>query len=413
MQNNNTIIIIGAGIAGVASAYYISQKFPDYQITVVDKLSPLSFTTSCSGENFREYWPQPYMNNFVSHSIDLMKDLSAVHPSLFELKYSGYDFVSHQQDHSIFPADAIKNEIDVLTNADVIQEKKPYLEASIKRVEHVYNAGYFEVYALGSLLIKLAKVNGVKFLQEEVIGIKHKKNHIVRFKSETTMKAQKLILASGPFINNHANMLNHDLPIYNTKQRKFVFTDEKEIIPRDMPFTIYADNQYLDWSTEEKQLMADDPEYQWLLDEFPAGLHIKPEGRNQIKMGWAYNQKPEQPAWQEFEDNEFVNIVMKGAIRFIPELSAYEDIPVPISHFTGNYTRTKDNLPVIGKLNDNLFIVGALAGYGTMSACAAGELITQYISGDKLPNYSQYFSPLRFDDELLMEEIECYPSGQL
>jgi glycine/D-amino acid oxidase-like deaminating enzyme len=412
-MNDKSIIIIGAGIAGVASAYYLSEKFPTHQITVIDKLIPLSFTTSCSGENFREYWPQPSMNAFVSHSIDLMKKLSKSNPDLFHLKYSGYDFVSHQQDHSIFPTDSVQTEIDVLTDTQAIHDKKPYLDAGIKRVEHVRNAGYFDVYALGSLLIKLAKANGVKFVKQEVVDIAYDEVFTVNFESGGHLKAQKLVLASGPFINHQAKILGYDLPIYNVKQRKFVFTDEKNIIPRDMPFTIYADNQYLDWSTEEKEMMQEDSEYRWLLDKFPAGLHVKPEGRNQIKMGWAYNQKAQEPLWQEFEDDAFVNIVMKGVVRFIPALSAYEDIPVPISHFTGNYTRTKDNLPVIGKLDKELYLVGALAGYGTMSACAAGELIANYVSGDDKPDYSEYFSPQRFENPELMEEILRYSSGQL
>lgn len=412
-MNDKSILIIGAGIAGVASAYYLSEKFPAHQITVVDKLSPLSLTTSCSGENFREYWPQPSMNAFVSHSIDLMKKLSKANPDLFQLKYSGYDFVSHFQNHSIFPTDSVKTAIDVLTDAQTIHAKKPYLDADIKRVEHVRNAGYFEVYALGSLLIKLAKANGVSFVKQEVVDISNDELFTVKFKSGTYLQAQKLVLASGPFINHQAKMLGYDLPIYNVKQRKFVFTDEKDIIPRDMPFTIYADNQFLDWSADEKEMMQKDPEYRWLLDEFPAGLHVKPEGRNQIKMGWAYNQKAQEPLWQEFEDDAFVNIVMKGVVRFIPGLSAYDDLPVPISHFTGNYTRTKDNLPVIGELDKDLYLVGALAGYGTMSACAAGELIANYMSADDLPDYSKYFYPQRFENDELMEEISHYSSGQL
>ena len=412
-KNENFIIIIGAGIAGVATAYYLSEKLPTYKIKVIDKLSPLSFTTSCSGENFREYWPQPFMNKFVSRSIDLMKDLNKAHPSLFELKYSGYDFVSSVQNHSIFPSDNSENNIEVLTKISEIQKRKPYLDNSIKRVEHVVNAGSFEVHALGSLLIKCAKANGVKFIKGEVEDIKKDNGYEVYLKSEQPLKSKYLILASGPFINNHAKMLGYNLPIYNVKQRKFVFTDKKGVIPRDMPFTICADQQYLDWNQEEKELMQEDSEYKWLLNEFPAGLHIKPEGQNQVKMGWAYNQKPEQPLWQEHEDKEFVNIVLKGANRFIPGLSAYEDIPGPISHFTGNYTRTKDNLPIIGKLNKNLYIVGALAGYGTMSACAAGELITKSFSGERMPEYSQYFSAQRFQNQSLMEEIEKFPSGQL
>ena len=58
MQANNTIVICGSGIAGVATAYYLLQERKDIKVILIDKNQPLSFTTSKSGENFRDYWPQ-------------------------------------------------------------------------------------------------------------------------------------------------------------------------------------------------------------------------------------------------------------------------------------------------------------------------------------------------------------------
>lgn len=420
---NKKIVILGAGIAGAASAYYLSKLNLKLEIVVIDKLSPLSFTTSCSGENFREYWPQPMMNEFIGRSIELMKDLDSVYDNCFKLKYSGYDFVTQQTNHSIFPTENLAtNVIERLEDKIKIRSLKPYLDESISAIEHIKNAGSIDVYALGSLFIKLAKENGVRFITDEVIDIEKNTAFKVHLKSKLLIESDYLLLASGPFINNHINMLGHDLPIYNTKQRKFVFKDTKNIIPRYMPFTIYADKQFLDWNDEERQLINNDEDFQWLLKEFPAGLHIKPEGQDQIKMGWAYNTEKEEPQWDIFADDEFVSVVLKGVSRFIPKLSYYaENMPPSVVHFAGYYTRTDDNLPVIGKVDEGLYTVGAFAGYGTMAACATGELISSLIKQDskhdsesnKLPDYSRYFSPLRFNDDDMMQEISQYPSGQL
>lgn len=49
------IAIIDAGIAAIASvaaAHYLSESGAQ-DILIVDKLQPLSLTTACSGENFR------------------------------------------------------------------------------------------------------------------------------------------------------------------------------------------------------------------------------------------------------------------------------------------------------------------------------------------------------------------------
>lgn len=99
-----------------------------------------------------------------------------------------------------------------------------------------------------------------------------------------------------------------------------------------------------------------------------------------------------------------------------PSLSEYvSQIPTPIVPFSGYYTRTKENWPLIdplySKLKSNgLYIVGALSGYGTMSACAAGELCAQYLSGDELPSYARNFHPVRYDDAVIVEQMSTLSS---
>ena len=93
-MKNDSIVICGARIASVAAAYYLSYKNPQLKITLVDKLAPLSLTAACSGENFREYWPQPMMNAFAARSMQLMTELKERHGDLFKFDYTGYEFVS-------------------------------------------------------------------------------------------------------------------------------------------------------------------------------------------------------------------------------------------------------------------------------------------------------------------------------
>ena len=75
----------------------------------------------------------------------------------------------------------------------------------------------------------------------------------------------------------------------------------------------------------------------------------------------------------------------------------------------GYYTRTKENVPVIGKIFDGrvegAYVVGAMSGFGVMGSNAAGELAAKYVvagSGGKfgtsgpLPAYAAGLSPSRF-----------------
>lgn len=407
-----TIAICGSGIAGVATAYYVLQQARDIQVLLIDKNLPLSLTTSKSGENFRDYWPQECMHQFMSHSILLMKELREKygHHS-FCMEHSGYNFISHRTNNPIFETNARKNPddyIEEITAIPVIQRNFPYLDRNIKKVVRIKNAGKIDVYAMGSLLLREAKKQGLIQIAGEILAIENRDSRFrIVLDSKRTVHADKIVIATGPFINTIATMFGFQFPVLNTLQRKFIIPDPLKIIPGNMPFTIYADPQYLDWSEQETDFFGADEQYKWLLNEFPGGLHIKPDSGG-IKLGWAFHTENVQPEWETPKLDFFPQVVLKGASRFIPELAQYENnIPSPLIEYAGYYTRTKENWPLIGPTGiPNIYVIGALSGYGTMSACAAGNLCAVYIlNKTELPAYAAYFHPLRYQDNTMRQAM--------
>lgn len=410
-------IIIGAGIAGVATAWRLANRGVR-DIVLIDREQPLSFTTAKSGENFRVYWPQPSLASLARRSIELMESLASETGEHFGMKFSGYDFVSEQPDRELFEAPAeFARAWRRETDPTMLRTNHPYLAESIRQVLTVTQAGAIEVQALGGLMLKLARGKGVRLVRAEVAGLESRGDgYGLRLNDGSEVRCERLVLAGGPFNGRLARQLGVELPIVNIMQRKIVVPDPLALIPPDMPFTIFADPQRLQWSDEEQALIESDPDYAWLGQVFPPGLHIKPEPGQRIKLGWAYNRTPEAPRWDPQPDDLFPDVVMRGASRFIPALSAYvENMPTPVVSFAGYYTRTEDNLPLIGPLGPKgLFTVGALAGYGTMAACAAGELCADWIMGEPQQAYAPYFHPDRFDNEQLMAEINAVAAdGQL
>jgi len=416
--------ICGAGIAGIATAYYLSVKYGQKDIVLLDRLLPMSLTTSKSGENYRDYWPQACMTEFITHSLDLMRELMGQdNRNVFEMREIGYDFISeHETDlfPSSYRAEAESSDYLVrMTDRNLLSAERSWLASSVSQVVHVKRAGVLDVNALGSLLLNRAKKAGVEFRQAFVEDVRQTSNSSFTLTLEhggEQLTTSQLVLAAGPFIGDLAKMLGIELPVENYLQHKFVIPDPANAIPRDMPFSIFADRQYLRWTDEETRMINSDREYAYLLDEFPAGLHIKPEGRNQIKLGWAFNRQPEEPSWDARSDPEFADIVIRGASRFVPSLEQYiARMPTPIAHFSGYYTRTKENWPLIGPLDhEGLYAVGALSGYGTMAACSAGELCADTMNNASLPGYARYFHPNRYEDAQIQDEIDSISSdGQL
>ena len=192
--------------------------------------------------------------------------------------------------------------------------------------------------------------------------------------------------AAGPFVADIGRMIGYDLPVRNVRQQKIAFEDRARAIPRDMPFSIDLDGQEIDWGDDDRALMLEDDAATWLAGPMPGGIHCKPEGAERgswVKLGWAYTTEPSAPLWEPGLDDRFPEVVLRGAARLNPGLKVYyERLPRTMSHYGGYYTMTKENWPLVGPAGpDGSFVVGALSGFGTMAACAAGYLAAALATG--------------------------------
>ncbi|MEZ4673315.1 MAG: FAD-dependent oxidoreductase [Caldilineaceae bacterium] len=97
MQETIDIVICGAGIAGIATAYYLAKDQGITDVIVIDH-APLSQTTAKSGENYRNWWPYPPLVDFTNRSIDLMEGLAAETANHFQMHHNGYLYVSMCED---------------------------------------------------------------------------------------------------------------------------------------------------------------------------------------------------------------------------------------------------------------------------------------------------------------------------
>ncbi len=159
--------MVGAGIAGIATAYYLAVKHARKRILLIDKLQPMSLTTSKSGENFRDYWPQACMAEFTTHSLDLMQALIDTHGDVFHMRSFGYDFVSHDAQRDLFPAERGMDSdrargLTRCTDWQQLRNDYPYFSEQVRQVLHIDRAGAIDVYALGSLLMAQAKGAGLE-----------------------------------------------------------------------------------------------------------------------------------------------------------------------------------------------------------------------------------------------------------
>src|SRR5436309_1076872 len=89
------VVICGAGIAGIATAYHLTRQGVT-DIVLVDERPPLSLTSDKSTECYRNVWPGPgdAMVTAMNRSIDLLEELARESGNVFRMNRRGYLFAS-------------------------------------------------------------------------------------------------------------------------------------------------------------------------------------------------------------------------------------------------------------------------------------------------------------------------------
>ena len=92
------IAVVGAGIVGIACAYYLARSTQAPKVVVIDPLAPMSPTSAASGENYPNWWPHPVMTAFTDYSIDLMEQISRESDNQLHMTRRGYALATRQAD---------------------------------------------------------------------------------------------------------------------------------------------------------------------------------------------------------------------------------------------------------------------------------------------------------------------------
>ena len=90
------IVICGAGIAGVAAAYYLAVKHGMRDVLLIEPGAPLALTSDKSTEAYRNWWPGPgnAMVAFMNRSIDLLEEIARATDNRIQLNRRGYVYAT-------------------------------------------------------------------------------------------------------------------------------------------------------------------------------------------------------------------------------------------------------------------------------------------------------------------------------
>jgi glycine/D-amino acid oxidase-like deaminating enzyme len=312
------VVICGAGIAGVSAAYHLVVTQGIKNVVLVDELPPLSLTSDKSTECYRNWWPGPgeAMVQLMNRSIDLLEAWADESGNAIQLNRRGYLFATadpakledylalssaaeangagplriHQgasDDPTYVPAPAegfhdMPVGADLFMDSALIQQHFPYLAPDTVGALHARRCGWFSGQQVGRLLLERARARGLRWVTGRVESVDHDERvrgvHVSTLEGELHLSTDSLVVAAGPKAQQMGGLLGIELPLFCELHAKVAMADPEGAVPRHAPLVIWSDKQTLQWAADESQMLADDPETAWLLEPFPAGVHVRPEG---------------------------------------------------------------------------------------------------------------------------------------
>jgi glycine/D-amino acid oxidase-like deaminating enzyme len=449
MNRTTDAVICGAGIIGVAAAHFLS-KAGIKNILLVDERPPLSFTSDKSTECYRNWWPDSEMLALMNHSIDLMEVLADESGNIFHMNRRGYLYVTADENkiedltvsslrtsslgagalrvHAADASDYLSAQFDgfhdspegadLLLGNELIRKHFSYLTEHAIAALHVRRAGWLSAQQLGMYLLETARSHGVRFESARVTSVHVTNGHVsgVTMSSGERIDSPIFINAAGPFLKEVGNLLGVDLPVHTELHLKAVIKDSLGAVGRDAPLLIWNDKQYLAWEPDEREALAEDDSTRWLTEMFPSGVHTRPEGAgNDILMLWEYQTKLLEPSDTLQMDDQYPEIALRGLAAMLPRMKDYfARMPRPQLD-GGFYTKTRENRPLVGPMCvDGAFVIGAVSGYGIMSACGVGHLLAAHVTGVELPSYAPAFALSRYEEPEYQKKLQNWgDSGQL
>lgn len=435
------IVICGAGIAGIAAAYYLAIEQGYGDVVIVEEGHPLSLTSDKSTEAYRNWWPGPdaAMTAFMNRSIDLMEGVARATGNRINLNRRGYLFATADASriswlHDIAAAAEARGSgpvrvhegpsspyvpspergfdlpftgADIITNPSLIRRHFPCLTSATAAVLHARRAGWLSAQQLGMTMLEAARARGARLVKGKVVSVDVGGGRVRTVEIEAqgerrSLEATHLVLAAGPMQKDMAQRIGVELPIAAERHLKISLSDTLGAVPRDSPMLIWLDQQHLPWSDDERALLAEGDEASWLLRKFPAGVHGRPDGSGgstTLLALFNYDNRPSDIVFPLPIDAHHAEVVLRGMSTMVPALKAYIERGVRPYIDGGYYIKTRENRPLIGPLPvEGAYISGAFSGFGVMASCAGGELLARHIAETALPEYAPAFLLSRYQD---------------
>ncbi len=364
------IVIVGGGIMGASTAYYLAQRgCADVVILEKDLLAQAS--TGLSAGGIRQQFSHPANIRLSQEAVRVFERFEEEFGVDMEFRQVGYLFLAQSEDvwQEFLENVEIQRRhgvpVEVLA-PDEIKHRWPYLEVSdLRGGTFCPEDGYADPYMAAMGFANAARRLGVRIEEQtQVTGIMVRAGRVQGV--ETTrgqVLAPVVVNVAGPWGGEVAQMAGVPLPVLPYRRQVFM-TQAFDRIPKPVPM---------------------------ILDIEPA-FYFRGEGPG-ILMGMSDLGEPS--TFHTHVDYGFLEQVIEAAVQRAPALEEAEIL----RGWGGLYAITPDDNPIIGGLPgaDGLFCAIGFSGHGFQQAPTVGRILSELIVDGETDFDLSPFAHDRFD----------------
>jgi sarcosine oxidase subunit beta len=346
------IVIIGGGIVGISTAYFLAKRGQRNVILLERDLLAQASTGLCVG-GIRQQFSHPSNILLSQHTIRILQHFEDEFQTKIGFHQAGYLFLTKEQPTWEAFGECVKTQrqygvpVQVLSPEE-IRHRWPYIDIKyLKGGIFGPDDGYVDPYDMTMAMASKTRKLGVSIREKtEVTGIHLKNGQVYGVEtSQGFFSAQIIINAAGAWGGEVAKMAGIHLPVLPYRRQVFI-TNAFEVIPRPVPMIIDQDTQFY-------------------IRGYAPG----------ILMGMTDLDEP--PSYHTHVDRSFMEKVVSAAVERIPVLEEAE----VLRGWGGLYAMTPDENPIIGEIPGakGFFCATGFSGHGFQHGPAVGRIISEII----------------------------------
>jgi sarcosine oxidase subunit beta len=371
------IAVIGGGIVGVSTAYFLS-RHRDLRVVLLEKELLAQATTGLSVGGIRQQFSHPANILLSQKTLAFFEAFQKARGIILGFHKVGYLFLAQKAEtwadflSSVETQRRLGVPVETL-NPEEIHRRWPYLRVDdLKGGTFGPEDGYADPYQVTMAMAKAAREAGTEILEKtEVTGIAIEDGRIQGVQTARGFLSSPVVVnAAGPWAGDVCRMAGHDFPVFPFRRQVFV-TQAFEDLVQPIP----------------------------LILDFDSLFYFREEGPR-ILMGQS---DPEEPSsFNTHVDRIFLERVIESACHRAPVLTSAKIA----RGWGGLYTITPDENPIIGAIpgTEGFFCAIGFSGHGFQHGPAVGQILAELIVNGRTSFDLTPFSSARLSQKKLTGE---------